>query len=191
MNASQTRASATPSSLRAITMGLAWLGACSAHADCGPVIAAYIKADATKRYAVFDVDSLTAAPTGDPLSLTIGDVSYTQKYVKKGPFEIVKAGYQKGSSGAAFEASSLKSREQKGEVRCEPLGERKIGAEQVVGYRIRDNDKSGKPDVTAIEIWISRPTGLPLWHGMGSDAGGFRWVFGAAVSAPSAEKMAK
>jgi hypothetical protein len=191
MNDSLMRASTTPRWLRAIPIGFAWLVACTAHADCSPVIAAYLKADATKRYALFDVDSLTAAPTGDPLSLTIGGASYTQKYVQKGPFEIVKAGYQKGSSGAAFEASSLKSREQKGEVRCEPLGERKIGAEQVVGYRIRDNDKSGKPDVTAIEIWISRPTGLPLWHGMGSDAGGFRWVFGAGVSAPSADKMSK
>ncbi len=34
-------------------------------------------------------------------------------------------------------------------------------------------------------MWISRSTGLPIFHGMGSDGGGLRWVNGPEVVAPA------
>lgn len=163
--------------------------AAAAHADCGPVLAAYVKADATKRFAMFDVDSLAAPPKGEPFMVSIGDVTYVQNMVRKSTFDYAMDGYKKSpSSFVRSEAASLKSREQKGEVRCEPLGERKIGAVQAVGYQIRRNDKGNQPDDTAIHMWVSRESGLPIYHGMGSD-GGLRWVYGAAVTVPDAAKI--
>jgi hypothetical protein len=181
----------TSSSLHALLWCLATAFACAAHADCGPVIAAYGKADATKRFAIYEVDSITEVPKGEPFSVALGDVAYVQQYVRKGPLQVVKDGYKKGGHAAGFEADSLRSREKKGEVRCEPLGERKIGTEPAMGYQIRNNDKGSQTDYAAIHIWTSRATGLPLFHGMGSDGGGFRWVYGTDVVAPDPAKIKK
>jgi hypothetical protein len=163
--------------------GLALAAVGSAHAGCEPAIAAYDKADATQRYAVYDVEDIANAPKGDPLVVVIGDAEYAQQYDRKRNY--AKAGYTKGGHTAGFEGRALKEREKNGRVRCEPLGERKIGSEAVLGYRIRDN-KGSAPDPTAIELWVGRASGLPVFHGMGSDNGGFRWVFGAGVVAPAA-----
>lgn len=161
------------------------------HADCGPVLAAYAKADATKRFAIFDVDSLAAPPKGEAFMIGIGDDSYVQNIVRKSALDYVMDGYKRSASSfVRSEATSLKSREQKGAVRCEPLGERKIGTETALGYQIRNNDKGNQPDDTAIHMWVNRSTGLPIYHGMGSD-GGLRWVYGAAVVAPAADKVRK
>jgi len=169
------------------TLALAWPGL--ALADCKPVIAAYTKADATKRYALFDVDSMAAPAKGDPIIIVIGDTRYQPNMVRKGPLNIVMDGYTKGPFTSSGEAASLKDREGKGEKRCEPLGERKVGTEALVGYRVRD--AGSQPDITATDVWLSRATGLPVWHGLGSDDGGFRWVYGAAVVAPAADKVRK
>lgn len=160
----------------------------AAQADCNPVIAAYLKADATKRYAVFEVDSMAKAPKGDPFLIVVGDAEYQPNMVRKGPLNIVIDGYKKGPFVSSGEADSLRDRERKGKVRCEPLGDGKVGADAVVGYRIRSNDKGNQEDPTAIDIWLGRATGLPAWHGMGSDSGGFRWVYGTAVVAPTPDK---
>jgi hypothetical protein len=176
----------TSTSALAVTLLFTFAGA--AHADCAPVLAAYAKADATKRFAMFDVDSLDAPPKGEPFMVSVGDFAYVPNIVKKGPLNYVKEGYTKSpSTFVGSEAASLKNREQKGAVRCEPLGERKIGAVQAVGYQIRRNDKGNQPDDTAIHMWVSRDTGLPIYHGMGSD-GGLRWVYGAAVTVPDVAK---
>jgi hypothetical protein len=189
MNDTKTYALGQSTLLRAMAMNMTMAFACAAHADCGPVIAAYGKADATARFAIFEVDSIAQAPKGEPFRVIIGNVSYDQNYLKKGPLQIVKDGYKKGGYATGYEGDSLKSREKKGEVRCEPLGERKTGAEQAVGYQIRSNDKGSQPDPYAIHMWVSRSTGLPLFHGMGSDSGGFRWVYGAEFSAPPPSKI--
>jgi hypothetical protein len=171
----------------ALTAALFFSLASAARADCAPVLAAYAKADATKRFAMFDVDSLAATPKGEPFMISIGEDAYVPNMVRKGPLNFVMEGYKKSpSTFVRSEAASLKSREQKGEVRCEPLGERKIGAMAAVGYQIRNN-KGTQPDDTAIHMWVSRDTGLPIYHGMGSD-GGLRWVYGAAVTVPGAAK---
>lgn len=191
MNILSTR-TPTGSALRsALAVGLAAACVCSAQADCSPVISAYTKADATKRFAMFDVDSTAAAPKGDPFMTVIGDVQYTPNIVRKGPLNFVTEGYKAGPYSPGIESSSLKDRERKGSVRCEPLGERKIGSEEAAGYRVRSSDKGTQADPTAIDIWVSRATGLPVWHGMGSDGGGFRWVYGAAVAAPDPAKIKK
>ncbi|MEO8923298.1 MAG: hypothetical protein ABI330_10830 [Caldimonas sp.] len=150
--------------------------AAGAQADCAPVIAAYAKAEATGRYAVYDVKNIQAAPTGKPFHVDVGNASYTN----------FGDHYQKGGGGtAASEGSSLKSRELKGAVRCEPLGERKISGDAALGYQVRNNDKNNAPDPTAIHIWISRLSGLPVFHTMGSeDGGGMRWVYGNDVVVP-------
>lgn len=191
MNTLSTR-TPTGSALRsALALGLAAACVCSAHADCGPVISAYAKADATKRFAVLDVDSINAAPKGDTVVAVIGDVQYTPNIVRKGPLNFVTEGYKAGPYTSGIESGSLKDRERKGSVRCEPLGERKIGSEAAVGYHVRSNDKGTQDDPTAIDVWVSHATGLPVWHGMGSNGGGFHWVYGAAVAAPDPAKIKK
>jgi len=191
MNILSTR-TATGSALRsALALGLAAACVCSAQADCGPVISAYTKADATKRFAVLDVASIDAAPKGDTVIAVIGDVQYTPNIVRKGPLNFATEGYNAGSYTPGNESGSLKDRERKGSVRCESLGERKIGSEAAIGYRVRSNDKGTQADPTAIDIWVGRATGLPVWHGMGSDGGGFRWVYGAAVVTPDPAKIKK
>ena len=91
--------------------------------------------------------------------------------------------YRVKVTDAGSEGAALKSCEQKGTARCEPLGERNVGRDAAVGYRIRNNAKGDAPDPTAIHMWISRATGLPLYHGLGDD-GGLRWVYGPEVVAP-------
>jgi hypothetical protein len=88
------------------------------------------------------------------------------------------------------EAKSLKTREGRG-ARCtaRPWASARSAATRVVGHRIRSNDKGN--DTTATDVWLSRATGMPVWHGMGSDGGGFRWFYGAAVAAPPADKLRK
>ena len=181
--------SLTSRAFLAAGFGAAFAGA--AHADCAAVIAAYTKADATHRFALFEVDSLAEAPKGDPLIVNIGQASFTQEYVRKGPLQFVKGGYRKGGYAEGSEAGSLKSREQKHEVRCEPLGERKIGTEPAIGYQIRSDSAANQADPTAIHLWVSRSSGLPIFHGMGSDGGGFRWVFGPGVTEPVPGKTGK
>ncbi len=165
-----------PSTLRAVAIAVALTASsCAAHADCAPVIAAYAKAEATGRYAMFDVSSIDAAPKGKPFQVDVDGFAYTN----------MGSSYSKSGGGdAGAEGNSLRSREQKGTVRCEALGERRIGTETALGYRIRGNDKGNQPDPTAIHLWVSRASGLPLFHGMGSDGGGLRWVYGAEVVAP-------
>jgi hypothetical protein len=184
-----TSSSARSALRRALVIGVAATFGCTVQADCGPLIAAYGKADATKRYALYEVDSIAQAPKGEPMIVTMGNVEYTQNLVGKSALQIVTDGYKKGGHASGFEADSLRSREQKGEVRCEPLGERQVGADQAIGYQIRNNDKGNEPDFAAIDVWLNRSTGLPLFHGMGSDGGGFRWVFGPGVLQPAADKV--
>lgn len=180
MNAIRTAALHESTLFRAVALNLGMALAGTAQADCGPVIAAYTKAEATGRYALFDVNSLTEAPKGQPFHVTIGGAGYIN----------MGETYKKGGGSAGFEGSNLKNREKKGEARCEPLGERKIGAEQAIGYQILRND-NGKPapDANAIDMWVNRSTGLPMFHGIGWTKGGLRWVYGAEVSAPPPNKV--
>ena len=191
MHKHQTNSPSASKGLRAVAIGLTGALSCAvAHADCGPVISAYGKADATRRFAMFDVETLAQVPKGEPFMVVIGDVRYTQNIVRKSAIQFVIDGYKAAGYAAGFEAGSLKEREQKGVVRCEPLGERKIGSEAAIGYQIRKNDKGTQPDPNAIHMWVNRATGLPIYHGMGSD-GGLRWVYGAEVTAPAADKLRK
>ena len=36
----------------------------------------------------------------------------------------------------------------------------------------------------AIHFWIAKSSGLPLYHAIGSDSDGWRWVYGSDVVAP-------
>lgn len=80
---------------------------------------------------------------------------------------------------------------EEGKKLCGPLGERKIGAEPAIGYKIRGASKDSLSDLTEIHIWLSRSTGLPLAHGMGSDSDMLRWVYGPEVVAPGPDKIRK
>src|ERR1017187_8449690 len=141
-----------PSKLAFLTCAAMAAGA--ARADCAPIIAAYSKAELAGRYAVYNVASMQASPKGRAFHIDVAGVGYTD----------FGDHWQKGDgSHAAFEASYLKGQEQKGQVRCEAIGDDKIGSEVVVGYQIRKNDKSAA-DPTAIRMWISRSTGMPVYH---------------------------
>lgn len=171
------------------TAALFAASASAARADCAPVVAAYAKADSTRRFAMFDVDGIAKEPKGEPFMVVIGDVQYTPNIVKKGTLNYELDGFKAGRYAVGYQADSLKEREKKGAVRCESLGERRIGAEQVIGYQIRSPGSAADPN--AIHMWVSRATGLPLVHGMGSDDGMLRWVYGAAVVTPAPAKIHK
>ena len=161
----------------ALPVGVAW-------ADCKPVIAAYAAADATRRFALYNVDNMTQSPRGEPIRVVIGDTDFLENDVSKGPLSIMKYGYKKTPFVPGFEAKATRDKEREGRSRCEPLGEKNVGTEALIGYRVRSNDKGNAPDPFASEIWVSRKTGLPVW----SDDG-IRWVYGAQVIAPSADKI--
>jgi hypothetical protein len=175
--------SPTLSALCVPALAIALLAPVLAHADCGPIVAAYAKAEATGRYALFDVASINDPAKGTPFQITVGNDGYIDPQGNSGTYRRTSAHI------AAGEGRSLQEREQQGKVRCEPLGDRKIGSEQATGYQIRSNGKSSAPDPMAIHMWISRASGLPLFHGMGSDSGGLHWMYGSAVVLPAANKI--
>jgi hypothetical protein len=169
---------------------LAAVLASAAHADCKPVIAAYAKADATRRFAIYEVDSLDQAPKGEPMFVTIGDVKYSENLVQKGPLNFVKDGYTKGGAGTGFAAESLRTDEQKGKMKCVPLPDRKIAGEAAAGYHVGPTESGAYGlDPGAYDFWISRTTGLPLIYSLDPDSGGFRYVYGNQVVAPAANKI--
>ena len=137
-----------------------------------------------KRCALYEVETMTQAPKGDPFMVAIGDVEYRQKYERKGPLSIVKAKFDKGGHASGFESKSIKENEKKGTHRCEPLGERKIGSEAAVGRQIR-NSYGEEPDRSATDMWISRATAMPFFKSIGpDDGGGFPWVYGNSALPP-------
>lgn len=164
--------------------------ACAAHADCKPVIAAYAKADATRHFAIYEVDSFDQVPKGEPMFITIGDVKYTENWVRKSPLDFVKDGYTKGGAGTGFEANSLRTDEQKGKMKCTPLPDRKIAGEAAAGYHVGSAAGSnGGLEPGAYDFWVSRATGLPIIYTLDPDSGGFRYVFGNQVVAPAPGKI--
>ncbi|MBP7625295.1 MAG: hypothetical protein KA763_15135 [Xanthomonadales bacterium] len=187
----------TPSFATGVSTGLYALGAslvtlpaATAMADCKPVIAAYAKADATKRFAIYEVDSLDQVPQGEPMFITIGDVKYSENLVKKGSMNYAKDGYTKGGAAAGFEANSLRTDEQKGKMKCTPLPDRKFGGEAAAGYHVGSTDSGPYGlDPGAYDFWVSRATGLPIVLTPDPESGGFRYVFGNQVVAPAPGKI--
>jgi hypothetical protein len=173
-----------------LLVGLVALPAGMAQADCKPVIAAYVKADATKHFAIYEVDSIDQVPKGEPMFITIGDVKYTENLVKKGPLSFAKDGYTKGGASAGLEANSLRTDEQKGKMKCAPIADRTIGGEVAAGYHVGSTESGPYGlDPGAFDMWISRATGLPIVYSPDPDSGGFRYVYGNQVVAPAASKI--
>ena len=144
-----------------------------AQADCANVVAAYEKAAASGRYALYDAPTMQSMPTGSPFYVRIaGD----------GFIDAGKGLEKNNAGGAAFEASDLKRREQRGEARCELIGDGRVGADAATGWRVRGSGTT--PDPTAIHFWIAKSSGMPLYHAIGADSGGWRWVYGSGVVAP-------
>ncbi len=184
------QSTAVVSAICALGASLVALPVATAHADCKPVIAAYEKADATKRFAIYVVDSLDEVPKGEPMFITVGDVKYSENLVKKSALNYVKDGYTKGPAMAGFEAGSLRTDEQKGEKKCAPTADRKFGAEVAAGYHVGSaRGGSNSLDPGAFDMWVSRTTGLPIIYSPDPDSGGFRFVFGSQVVAPAANKI--
>jgi hypothetical protein len=159
-----------------------------AQADCGPVIAAFEKADASGRFAWFQVADVNQTPTGDPIMVTIGDVSYVP--VEAGPK--FKGKYQTTGILQGVLGASLKRRESDGRASCKPLDDRTLRGEPAMGFNVTGGTPIGNTGSSSEDIWISRGTGLPIIQGMDSAIhGGVVWVYGAAVSAPPPEKLLK
>ena len=153
-----------------------------AHADCSAVVAAYTKAQATGRFGWVDADKLDEPAKKGPFSLmNIGNEGWMDME-GNGKFRKIPSG------GAQARADSVRDDEKQGKARCEPLGERKVGSDPVVGYLVRNNGKGA--DTTALHVWISKSTGLPVYHGFGETVG-FRWAYGDAVTAPQPNQIAK
>lgn len=119
------------------------------------MIAAFGEADAAQRYALCEVKKMALVPKGDPFNVAIGDVEYQQQHVRKKPLSIVKAGVSKGGHAAGAEDASIKASKKKGDLGCEPLGQRRTGNEAVVGQRLR-NKHGTEPDLLATGMWVSR-----------------------------------
>jgi hypothetical protein len=184
------RTSVVSTALCALVVGLAALPMTAAHADCKPVIAAYGKADATRHFAIHEVDKLDQAPKGEPMFIVIGDVKYTENLVRKGAFDFVKDGYTKGGAGAGVEANSLRTDEQKGKIKCTPIPDRTIGGEVAAGFHVGSTSGgSSGLDPGAYDMWVSRATGLPIIYSLDPESGGFRYVYGNQVVAPAANKI--
>lgn len=163
-----------------------------AYADCKPVIAAFQKTDATQRFAIYSVDDLNDAPKGEPMFVTIGDAKYSEHNVRKGPLTIVKDGYTKGPASAGFEAESVRKDEQSGSKKCTALADRKVGNEMAVGYHVGSpGAKPNSLDPGAMDVWISRTTGLLVAMAPDTETGGFRYVYGSPVVAPPASQIRK
>lgn len=170
-----------PIAFRTLGLALVTLAPHLAHADCSAVIAAYTKAQATKRFGWVDADKLDALARKGPFSLVnIGNDGWFSS--DDGKFQKIPAG------GAQARADKVRDDEKQGKGRCEPLGERKVGTDPVVGYLVRDNGKG--EDFAALHVWISKSTGLPVYHGLG-ETNGFRWVYGADVAPPPAGQVVK
>jgi hypothetical protein len=163
----------------------------AARADCQPVIAAFLKADATKRFAMYNVDSLDGVAKGEPMFVTIGDVKYSENNVQKG-LTIVTDGFTKGAPSYGFEANALRKDEQKGKLKCKQTADRKIAGDPAVSYHVGSTDGGVYGvDPGAFDLWISKKTGLPLIYSLDPDTGGFRYVYGDQVVAPAASKIRK
>ena len=147
-------------------------------ADCGPVVAAYEKAEATGRYALYDAPTMQSQPKGTPFYVRIAGNGYIDSGKGLEP---------NNAGGAAFEGADLKGREQKGEASCQRIGEGKVGADAATGWLVR-NGRGTAPDPTAIHFWIATSSGLPLYHAIGGDSDGWRWVYGSQVVAPKAKR---
>ncbi len=157
-----------------------------AFADCSAVIGAYAKAQATGRFGWVDAGKLDEPTKKGPFSLVnIGNDGWFASMDTKdgGKFKKIPSG------AAQARADAVRDNEKQGQSRCEPLGERKVGGDPLVGYLIRDNSKSAE-DFAALHVWISKSTGLPVYHGL-SENGGFRWVYGDAVAPPQPNQIAK
>jgi hypothetical protein len=184
MNRTPLFASVVSTALGALGAGLVILPAATALADCKPVIAAYSKADATRRFAIYEVDSLDAAPKGEPMIVVIGDMQFTENLNAKNPLKMVKDGYTKGGVTSYHQGDSVRTDEQTGKIQCTPLPDRKVAGEAAAGYHVGSAKKGGGTDWSAYEIWVSRATGLVLSHHEG-----FRWVYGNQVVAPTPDKI--
>ena len=161
------------------------LAAGVAHADCGPVIAAFQKADATGRFAWFEVKDANQAPSGDPMMIRIGETSYVPVSGAK-----FKGKYQTTGLLQGILASSLTRRERDGKASCTPLPDRVLRGERVLGFNVIGGNPIGQADPASEDVWISRATGLPIIQSMDSaDHNGVVWIYGAAVSAPPPDKV--
>lgn len=170
-----------PITFRTLGLAVMTLAPHLAHADCSAVIAAYTKAQATRQFGWVDADKLEASARKGKFSLiNIGDEGWLAS--EDGKLKKIPAG------GAQARADKVRDDENKGKGRCEPLGERKVGADPLVGYLVRDNGKG--EDFTALHVWISKSTGLPFYHGLG-ETNGFRWLYGADVTRPPAGQIVK
>ena len=151
----------------------------AAQADCSPVIGAYGKAEATGRYGMYDAATMQTPPKGTPFYVHVGGAGYinTGKQLQRND-----------AGGAGFEGSSLKDRERKGQTRCESLGDGKVGNEAATGYRIRDVDGGKISEAMAVHMWIGKASGMPLYHALGGDEHGERWVYGNDVAVPAGVK---
>ena len=133
-------------------------------------------------------------------AIRLGRRGQAGRACQEGPFSLVNIGsdgwfssddgkFQKiPAGGAQARADKVRDDEKQGKGRCEPLGERKVGTDPVVGYMVRNNGKG--EDYAALHVWISKSTGLPVYHGLG-ETNGFRWVYGTDVAAPPAGQVTK
>jgi hypothetical protein len=174
--------------IRLCAAALGVMAAHSAQADCGPVIAAFQKAYATERFAWFTVTDVNQTPNGDPIMVSIGDVSYVP--VEAGPK--FKGKFQTTGFLNGVLSDSLRRHESEGKASCKPLADRTLRGEPAVGFNVSGGVTISGSGSSSEDIWISRGTGLPIIQGMDSTGhGGVLWVYGAAVSAPPPEKLLK
>lgn len=160
----------------------------AAHADCGPVIAAFQKADATGRFAWFEVSDINQAPKGDPLMVSIDETSYVPV---RGVAQY-KGKYQATGFLTGVLASSLIRRERDGKASCKPLTDRTIRGQAALGFNVTGGTPIGNASQSSEDVWIGRDTGLPIVQSMDStDHDGVVWVYGAAVSELPPERLVK
>ena len=86
----------------------------------------------------------------------------------------------------------LRKDEQSGSKKCTPLADRKFGSEMAAGYHVGSpGAKPNSLDPGAMDLWVSRATGLMVAMAPDTETGGFRYAYDSQVVAPPASQIRK
>jgi hypothetical protein len=152
-----------------LTVAIVWC-ADPAYAQCAAAIDALDKADKQVRLAQYDVASREQPVTGKPFLVRIG--------------KVVTMGSERTEMTSNPILVSMREAQKAGKAKCEAAGSDMYRGTAV--NKIRYYNPSAPKDMNPMTLWISKATGLPVFHELaGLGPGGYAWVYGDAVTDPA------
>lgn len=149
----------------------------AAQADCAQAIAGFRKAQQQPRIAVVGVSDKNEQPTGDPLTLRIGDSVYVN-----GAFDGLKPGFVK-DSGTMFPHTTDLQSTQKRTVVCTDLSADQYRGKPAIKVHVKRSDRD-KGNV----LWFDRASGLPVYQEDDEKMFSLAFVYGDAVKDPAVSR---